>query len=138
MDHIDWDALRKRAEIEGREVEEMAIPAVKAAWRSWKEGHVTVEDARKAAQAAVDTVKVFLPALDNLSDRAINSIGHAYHTAALCWESALLFVPIMGDREQAVLDAWDDARSTMGIALESLQVASEVTMKACESGKHVK
>ena len=136
-DRIDWDALRRQADIEAKEVEETAIPAVKAAWRSWKEGHVTVEDARKADQAAVDTVKVFLPALDNLSDRAINSIGHAYHTAALCWESAIPYAPIIGDREQAVLDAWDDARDAMGIALESLQSAWEVTMKACEAGKHV-
>lgn len=48
-DHIDWDALRKQVEIEGKKVEETALPAVKAAWRSWEEGHVTVEDARKAA-----------------------------------------------------------------------------------------
>lgn len=47
MNQIDWDALRQQLEIEEKRVEETAIPSVKAAWRSWEEGHVTVEEPGK-------------------------------------------------------------------------------------------
>lgn len=135
-DNVDGDA-RRRFDLMKKKVEEAASPAVKVARASLDAGNVTVEDARKAAQAAVDTVKRYLPSLENLSNQEIGSIEYAFHTAALCWESAIGFTPIVGDKEQAVLDAWDDARDAMGIALESLHIAWEVTKAACVAGMRV-
>lgn len=136
MTNVDEDVLR-RFDLMKKRVAEAASPAVKDARASWDAGNVTVEDARKAAQAAVDTVKLYLPSLENLSNLEIGSIEYAFHTAALCWESAIGFTPIVGDKEQAVLDAWDDARDAMGIALESLHIAWEVTKAACAAGMRV-